>query len=164
MRGRLLVVSHAAVLPANQPVYAELRRLGWEPTIVVPARWRHGYSPDPFAAAALPELETCLHPIPVALAGRPQRHIYRVRPGRLLRRLRPVVAFLEAEPFSVPALQWGLPLHRAGVPFGIQTWENLDRPFPAPARAIRRLVLDRAAFVAARSPTAAALASGVTRR
>lgn len=157
MRGRLLVVSHAAVLPANQPVYAELMRLGWEPTVVVPARWRHVYSPGPVGAAALPELETCLRPIPVAFAGRPQRHVYRTRPGRLLRRLRPVAAFLEEEPFSIPALQWGLSLHRAGVPFGIHTWENLDRPFPAPARAIRRVVLDRASFVAARSPAAAAL-------
>jgi glycosyltransferase involved in cell wall biosynthesis len=66
--------------------------------------------------------------------------------------------FLEQEPFSVPALQWSRTVARAGIPFGVQAAENLDRPFPVLARAIRRRVLPRAAFVAARSPAAADLA------
>jgi glycosyltransferase involved in cell wall biosynthesis len=43
------------------------------------------------------------------------------------------------------------------VPFGLQADENLDRPWPLPARVFRRRTLAQAAFVAARSPTAAAL-------
>jgi glycosyltransferase involved in cell wall biosynthesis len=39
----------------------------------------------------------------------------------------------------------------------VQAAENLDRPFPLPARLIRDRVLARADFVAARSPTAADL-------
>ena len=40
-RPRLLVVSHPAVVGVNQEVYRELRRRGWDVTIVVPSRWRH---------------------------------------------------------------------------------------------------------------------------
>jgi glycosyltransferase involved in cell wall biosynthesis len=40
------------------------------------------------------------------------------------------------------------------IPFGLQADENLDRPFPWPAKAIRRWLLPRATWIAARSPTA----------
>jgi hypothetical protein len=36
-KGRLLVVSHPAVVSVNQEVYRELGRRGWDVTIVVPA-------------------------------------------------------------------------------------------------------------------------------
>ena len=39
-RGRLLVVSHPAVVSVNQVPYRELASRGWEVTIVVPDRWR----------------------------------------------------------------------------------------------------------------------------
>jgi len=96
----------------------------------------------------------------VALAGQPQRHFYLARVARLVRELRPDLAFLEQEPFSVPGLQWGAALGRAGIPYGLQADENLDRPFPWPARVIRRLLLPRARWIAARSPTAERVALG----
>jgi glycosyltransferase involved in cell wall biosynthesis len=65
------------------------------------------------------------------------------------------VAFIEAEPTSASAAQWSDPLARAGIPFGLQADENLDRRWPLPARIFRRRTLARAAFVAARSPAAA---------
>jgi glycosyltransferase involved in cell wall biosynthesis len=97
-------------------------------------------------------------PVPVALAGRPQRYFYVARPGRVLARTQPDVAFVEEEPFSLVAAQWSLALSLRGVPFGVQCAENIDRAFPAPVRVLRRVVLQRAAFVAARSETAAHLA------
>ena len=154
MRGRLLVVSHASVLPVNQDVYARLGELGWDVRLVVPSRWRHEYATEPFAPVAAPGLGERLLPLPVLFPGLPQRHLYRVRVGAIVRRLAPQVAFLEAETFSIPARQWGRALHRAGVPFGVQADENLDRPLPALARALERGTLRDAAFVAARSPTA----------
>lgn len=153
MPDRLLVVSHPAVLAVNQLVYAELQQLGWDVTLAVPEQWRHEYARAAFPAESLPGLE--LRPLPVLLAGRPQRHVYRVRVGAVLRDVRPDVLFLEEEPFSLPALQWGRAARRAGVPFGLQSWENLDRPLPRVARAIERRSLRAAAFVAARSPAAA---------
>lgn len=152
---RLLAISHPSVIPVNQWVYARLQELGWDVTIVVPRTWRNDYGdvrPQP-----LPQLEGRLRLVPVALAGRPQRHFYLARATRLIRELRPDAIFVEAECFSVPALQWVTAAARAGVPAGVQADENLDRPLPVLARAIRRRVLDHVAFVAARSPSAAEL-------
>jgi glycosyltransferase involved in cell wall biosynthesis len=154
---RLLVVSHPAVLAVNQLPYAELRRHGWDPFVVAPAAWRHEYAAADFPLEVLPELRGRVVGRRVAFAGRVQRHMYLTRPGRLVASLRPDVAFVEAEPTSVAALQWGESLRRAGIPFGLQCAENLERPWPPPARAFRRRTLAHAAFVAARSPTAAAL-------
>lgn len=157
-RGRLLVVSHASVVPVNQAIYVRLRELGWDPLVVVPDRWRHDYADGSFRPQALPGLERRLRPLRVALPGRPQRHVYLARPRRLLDEIRPRAIFVEQECFSVPALQWGTAAARAGVPFGVQAAENRDRPMPWPARWIRSRTLACAAFVAARSPAAADLA------
>jgi glycosyltransferase involved in cell wall biosynthesis len=155
---RLLAVSHPAVLPVNQEVYRELHRRGWEVTLVVPARWRHGYSQGSFAPVALPGLEGSLRPVRVAMAGLPQRHVYLTGAHRLLSRAKPDVVFLEAEPFALAAAQWGWACARAGIPFGLQCYENIDRALPAPIRQLRALVLARASFVAARSQSAGELA------
>jgi glycosyltransferase involved in cell wall biosynthesis len=155
---RLLVVSHPAVVGVNQEVYLELRRRGWDVTIVVPSRWRHSYSAGSVAPQALDGMQDALLPTRVLLPGRPQRHLYVTRAGALVARLRPDVAFLEAEPFALPAGQWGRALHSRGVPFGVQAYENIDRRLPRPVEALRRRVLAAAAFVAARSPEAAELA------
>jgi glycosyltransferase involved in cell wall biosynthesis len=154
---RLLVVSHPAVVDVNQTVYRELLRRGWDVTIVVPDHWRHEYSDSDVAPVALSGMEGTLRPTRVLLAGRPQRHIY-FATRSICRQVNPEVAFLEAEPYALAAAQWGRTLHRAGVPFGVQCYENIDRPLPRPVRAIRSRVLREAAFVAARSESAAGLA------
>jgi glycosyltransferase involved in cell wall biosynthesis len=155
--GRLLVVSHPCVIPVNQAIYVSLLERGWDVHLVVPTRWRHEYSPEPFVSSAATEMEGRLTRIPVALAGRPARHVYLARPSSILRRFKPDVAFVEEECYSVPAGQWAPALRKSGVSFGIQADENLDRRFPALARWIRARVLHRAAFVAARSPEAGEL-------
>lgn len=156
--GSLLVVSHPAVVPANQEVYRELAGRGWRVRIVLPSNWSHGYSEGPIAPRPLPGLDGALIPLRVALPGAPQRHVYLARAGALVRREQPAVAFLEEEPFALATAQWGRALARAGVPFGVQCYENIDRAFPAPIRALRSWALRRAAFVAARSATAGELA------
>jgi glycosyltransferase involved in cell wall biosynthesis len=155
---RLLVVSHPAVVSVNQEVYRELTGRGWNVTIVVPSRWRHSYSKAPVAPQALDGLERSLRPVPVALRGHPQRHFYLARCGALCAQSRPDVAFVEAEPYSLAATQWGHALGTRGVPFGVQCYENIDRPLPAAVRRLRARVLRQATFVAARSDTAARLA------
>jgi glycosyltransferase involved in cell wall biosynthesis len=155
---RLLVVSHPAVVSVNQEVYRELSRRGWQVTIVVPARWRHDYTEGDIVPQALEGLESALRPLPVLLPGRQQRHLYLTSVRAQCRRARPQVAFIEEEPFALPTAQWGLTLSRLGVPFGVQNYENIDRALPAPIRWLRTRVLHKAAFVAARSQTAAELA------
>ncbi len=157
-RGRVLVVSHACVLPVNQCVYARLHELGWDVTLVVPKRWRHEYRRGLFDSIGVPELKDSLLRLPVLLRGRPQRHIYLCRLRRLIRRLQPDVILLEEESFSLAAAQWARAAHRARVPFGVQAAENLDRSLPRIARALRRSTLRRSALVTARSPAAADLA------
>jgi glycosyltransferase involved in cell wall biosynthesis len=153
------VVSHPAILSVNQLLYRELARRGWQVHIVVPDHWRHEYSSQDIEPQALPGLEDALVPTPVVLAGRPQRHVYLARCAALCRRLGIDVAFLEAEPYALAAGQWRLALNRLGVPFGVQCYENIDRSLPAPVRWMRSRVLRDAAFVAARSATAAELVS-----
>lgn len=155
---RLLAVSHPAVVNVNQEVYLELMRRGWDVTIVVPSRWRHEYSKAAVAPQALAGMDHALRPTPVVLSGRPQRHLYLANCRSLCARLRPDVAFLEAEPFSLAASQWSPALTRLGIPFGVQCAENIDRDLPLPVRLLRTRVLRRAAFVAARSESAAELA------
>jgi glycosyltransferase involved in cell wall biosynthesis len=155
---RVLVVSHPAVVDVNQEVYRELQRRGWEVKIVVPRSWRHEYSHSKVTPRALAGLEEALIPVPVALPGRPQRHVYLARCGAICARVAPDVAFLEAEPYALAATQWGRALRRRGIPFGVQSYENIDRTLPAPVRRLRARVLHDAAFVAARSATAAELA------
>jgi glycosyltransferase involved in cell wall biosynthesis len=157
-RRRLLVVSHPAVVSVNQEVYRELKRRGWDVTIVVPSRWRHEYSAADITPQALDGLEDSLLPVPTVFRGRPQRHLYLTRCRRICARLRPDVAFLEAEPFSFAATQWSRALRSRQVPFGVQCYENIDRQLPAPVRWLRAKVLRDAAFVAARSDSAARLA------
>jgi glycosyltransferase involved in cell wall biosynthesis len=155
---RVLIVSHPAVVSVNQEVYRELAARGWEVTIVLPSRWSHSYAQGAVTPTALPGVESLLRPTRVVLAGKPQRHLYLTRTRALCRRLRPDVAFLELEPFALAATQWGHALHREGIPFGVQCYENIDRSLPAPVRALRTRVLRDAAFVAARSKTAGELA------
>ncbi len=155
---RLLVVSHPAVVSVNQEVYRELARRDWELTIVVPSRWRHEYSHALVTPQALDGMQAALRPTPVAFPGHPQRHVYLTSCRAQCARSRPDVAFIEAEAYSLPATQWGLTFSRLGVPFGVQCYENIDRGLPPPVRWLRSRVLRDAAFVAARSPSAARLA------
>jgi len=154
---RLFVVSHPAVVSVNQEVYRELKQRGWQVTIVLPSRWRHSYAAGPVAPQSLAGMESSLRPTRVAFAGLPQRHVYLARCRALCRRARPTVAFVEAEPFSLPAAQWAHAFRALRVPFGVQGYENIDRPLPYPVRRLRARVLRDAAFVAARSQSAGEL-------
>ncbi len=140
------------VVPHNQLVYLRLAELGWDVHYVVPNRWRDEYSPDGFIPEPLEGIVGTFARLRVALPGQVQRHFYVTWPSGWLRRWRPDAIFVELEPFSVPALQWGLAAEYLGVPWGVQGDENLDRPLPWPARLIRRWSMPRIDFFAARSP------------
>ncbi|HYM44953.1 MAG TPA: glycosyltransferase family 4 protein [Solirubrobacteraceae bacterium] len=145
-------------MSVNQEVYRELARREWDVTIVVPSRWRSEYSGAVMIPQALDGMKDSLRPTPVILAGRPQRHLYLMRCRSFCTRVHPLVAFIEAEPYSLSATQWSLAFTKLGIPFGVQCYENIDRNLPLPVRRLRSRVLRDAAFVAARSDSAAQLA------
>lgn len=156
--GRVLVVSHPAVLPVNQLTYQALAERGWSVHLVTPSAWKLDYAPGSGPAEFLPTLAGNGRAVRTLLQDRPQRHIYLTSMRRQLGRVRPDVVFCEQEPYSLAATQVGQAAHHAGVPFGVQMDENLDRRLPPPVRRLRSLVLARADFLAARSAAAAALA------
>ncbi len=154
----VLVVSHACVLAGNQDVYAHLsatRRV----ELVVPATWRDAYAPRGYRAQVAAPLDGHVHPMRVIGAGRPQRHAYLASCRSVLTRLGPAAVLIEEEPFSVAALQWSRAARRAGVPYGVQLAETKDRRLPRVVEGWRASVLRDAAFVVARSPAAASLAT-----
>ena len=146
------MVGHPNVVPHNQLVDIRLAELGWRLRIIVPNRWVDEYSPDGFTPQPYDERVQTFARVRVMLPGQYQRHFYVTDPTRWLRRWKPDVAFMEHEPFAVPAFQWGVACERLGIPWGLQGDENLDRPFPLPAKLIRAWVTPRAHFYAARSP------------
>ena len=84
----------------------------------------------PSCPQALDGMQDALRPTPVALRGRPQRHLYltscralcaRRASGRGVRRGRAVL---------VPGDAVGAHVHTAGMPFGVQCYENIDRELP----------------------------------
>ncbi len=149
------MVGHPNVVPHNQLIYLRVAELGWNLKVIVPARWVDEYSPDGFIPQPVDGLVGTFARVRVARPGLYQRHFYVASPTRWLRRWRPEVVFVENDPFAIPTLQWGQACERLGIPWGIQGDENLDRPFPWPARLIRRWSMPRATFFAARSPAAA---------
>ncbi|MEI6701636.1 MAG: glycosyltransferase family 4 protein [Actinomycetota bacterium] len=154
-RKTLLVVSHPAVIETNQAVFALLRRQGVDVHLITPSRWRHAYNPSAFVPETAADLIGFHTLLPVWGMGKPQRHRYRSGVGAVLDRVKPDVVYLEEECFSLSADQWSRACRRRGIPFGVQAWENLDRPLPWPIKRLRSTILHTADFVLARTPAAA---------
>ncbi len=159
-RGRLLVVSHPAVVSVNQEVYRELRSRGWDVTIVLPRRWRSEYSGASMRAArAAGDGGRAASDARGARAAAPSATSTSHAAGRCSSARVPTSRFSRLEPFALAASQWGAravgsrrALRRAVL--------REHRPPPAASRcdALRARVLRDAAFVAARSETAGELA------
>ncbi|MGH2872895.1 MAG: hypothetical protein ACRDL5_10610, partial [Solirubrobacteraceae bacterium] len=109
----------------NQLVYVRLAERGWDLRVIVPNRWVDEYSPGGFQPRAVDGLIGTFARVRVARPGVYQRHFYITRPSRWLKRWRPAAVFLEQEPFSIPALQWGRTCQRLRIPWGLQGDENL---------------------------------------
>ena len=151
---RLLVVSHPAVVVTNQSVFGELAAQGVDVHLVTPSNWRNDYSPQLFPAPTDPRLAGRHTKLPIFWPGKPQRHFYRRGIAATLKRVQPDVIYIEEECFSLPAAQWAFAAKRRGIPFGLQAWENLDRPLPWFIKRLRSAVLRACSFIVARTPAA----------
>ncbi len=158
-RQRLLAISHPAVVNVNQEVYRELWRRGWKVTIVAaePLAQRVLAAHDDSAGARRPGARRCARrrsrwravrsgtstsPAAARCAHACSPMWHSSRPSRTRSRRRSGAGSSQSR----------------GVPFGVQCAENIDRALPLPVRGLRAQVLRRAAFVAARSDSAARLA------
>jgi len=152
------VVSFPSVMPVDQGIYVALQRRGWDLSLILPNRWVDSHAPDGHTIEPIEGFEGLFVKARIARPGNVQRHFYVTDIDGWIDRLRPDVAYVEAEYYGVPSLQWGLFLERAGIPWGVQACEIQDRPLPWPAKVIRKWVLSHADFVTARSPAAEDLA------
>jgi len=151
---RLLIVSHPAVVVTNQAVFAELASQGFDVHLVTPKTWSNEYSSGLFEAPTDPALRGRHTKLDIGGAGKPQRHFYRRGIAATLRSIHPDVIYIEEECFSIPAFQWAWAAKRRGIPFGLQAWENLDRPLPWPIKKLRNATLRACSFIVARTPAA----------
>lgn len=156
----ITVVGHPNVVTHNQLVYVRLAELGWNVTILVPARWRDEYRPGGYTPEAIDGFVGRFIRVRVIRPGVIQRHIYATRTWRWIDQTRPDVLFLENEPYGVPTAQWLVACEAKGVPWGVQGDDNLDRPLPLPAKLIRAATMPRIDFFAARSPSATEILRG----
>jgi glycosyltransferase involved in cell wall biosynthesis len=154
---RVLAVSFPSVMPVDQGIYVALQRLDWNLSLILPNRWVDSYAPNGHTIEPIEGFVGLFATARIARPGNVQRHFYVTDINGWIHRTRPSVAYVEAEYFGIPSLQWGALLERAGIPWGVQACEVQDRPLPWPAKLIRRWVLSHAHFVAARSPAAADL-------
>lgn len=153
---RLLVLSHAAVLAANQDLYARLVRAhGIDLTLVAPARWRsdlHG----PLQLEVTPALAGRVVGAAVLCPGHRALHWY-VRGLPDMRPRPPQVVYVDEEPWSLAALQALLLARRARARLVVATKQNVARRLPPPFAQVRRLVLRHAAAVLALTGEVAAV-------
>ena len=151
---RLLVVSHPAVVAANQLRYVALLDRGVDVQLVVPHLWQHELGDQPVPPEVHSRLDGRVHRARIARPGSIQRHVHLTPPGRWLRRFRPDAVLVEEEHFSVPAAQWVASARLRRIPVAVQAYENLDRPLPWPARVLRWYTLRGADGVHAGTPAA----------
>jgi len=156
-RMSVLVVSHPAVITENQAVYAPLSR-ECKLTLVCPQTWPSEYSAKRTQASQHQDLAAEFCPRPTLRSGKAQQHLYLMRPAKFISQRDLSLVFLEQEPFSLAALQWGKAALKSGIRFVVQMDENLDRQMDPIALRVRRWVLRHASMVIGRSPSACILA------
>lgn len=156
-RMSILVVSHPSVISENQAVYAALSR-EYKLTLVCPRTWPSEYSPTRTQASRHQDLAGEFCPRATLRSGKGQQHVYLMRPVKFISQRNLSLVFLEQEPFSLAALQWGRAALKSGIRFVVQMDENLDRHMDPVALRVRRWVLRNASMVIGRSPSACVLA------
>lgn len=149
----MTVISHACVVAANQSVYGALSH-ELQVDIVVPSVWRDDLRAEPYGFTRQGDSQAVFHPVAVFGIGRVQRHIHICSPERVLQRLRPDAVIIEEEAFSITAWRWARAARHLGIPYAVQSAENLERRLPLLVRWWERRVLVNSAWVMARSPEA----------
>ncbi|SMF21116.1 Glycosyltransferase involved in cell wall bisynthesis [Tistlia consotensis] len=158
---KVLVVGHTYMVRMNQRKLEAVWRGGLaEPALLAPARfgpneWGRVFEFEP-PAFPMPAFAA-----PVFFGRRVGGYFYswhRLR--RAIRAVRPDLLHVEAEPYSLVALQCALAARLCGLPLSFFTWENVDRRLSPARRLSRRFVLRSARLAVAGNEAAAGLLAG----
>jgi glycosyltransferase involved in cell wall biosynthesis len=124
---RLLVVDHNAVLSADRGLYRALQEIpAFDVTLAVPRRW-----PDAYGGGRSEEEKSPLRVVPLhsIFAGRSHRAVYPGL-GGLVKRLRPDILYVNAEPESYCAWQAVSVRRRVSrtTRVVVDSWRTIDYP------------------------------------
>ncbi len=147
---RVLMVSHAYVVGANQTKPAELAKIpALTMGVVAPSRWKGEVEHYVLEGAISPSSH--LFSYPVFFSGHIGAHCYSPFAFLQLRRFDPDIIHIEEEPWSVSAWQVMLAtkLLRLRSKVIFFTWENVGYPSSVPYRWFLRFFLRRADFAIA---------------
>jgi L-malate glycosyltransferase len=141
---KLLVISHACIVPVNQQFYAELEReTGWEITIIMPSQWASEYGGQ-LQPKRWPSFRGEIIDLPIFKSGSVPLHGYRSLLIPTLKRINPDAIYVHQEPYSIVAFQVYLANYLSiKKPISFFTWQNLAKSYPLPFRQMESWVLNQ---------------------
>jgi glycosyltransferase involved in cell wall biosynthesis len=144
---KVVVVSHACVLPINQMFYVEVERItGWELSFIIPAVWKNEYIQE-IRPAKSEHLKGKIHYIPVWKEGNIPLHLYRSWLRNLLLKEQPDAIYVHHEPYGLATAQVYVANRLAtSSPIGFYAAQNIAKKYPAPIRMLERYVLSHSKF------------------
>lgn len=142
---RMLVVSHSAVTPVNQALFARVAaRTGWDVQLVVPRTWRNEYGR--IEADRWHEFHGELHRLPVVFRGNIPLHVYAKSLSRVLRHVSPDVVYVHHEPYALATAQVLVGARQFRGGFGFHSCQNIAKRYPLPFARLEQAVYRRADF------------------
>lgn len=148
---KVLVLSKALLSASYRRKLTELARLGLDVVAVVPDGWRDGPTRQMLETGRDDSYR--LHVTRLRFDGHFHYHYYPELP-HILRGEQPDLVHLDEEPYNLATFLGARACRRSGLPFVFFTWQNLDRRYPFPVRAIERRVYSAAAHALAGSEEA----------
>ena len=144
---KVVVVSHACVLPINQMFYAEVEKAtGWSLSLIVPATWKNEYI-DEIKPERSEYLKGVIHHIPVWRSGNIPLHLYRNWLTGVLKKEQPDAIYVHHEPYGLATAQvYAANRFATSCPIGFYAAQNIAKNYPAPIRMLERYVLARSSF------------------
>lgn len=144
---RILVVSHSAIVPANQKVFANLEARQHGVCLVRPRNWPLDVT------SHVPDESVDLLPttaLRVLGAGSIPLHVYDPRRvHQVLQAQRPDVLFVEEEPYSLACFQWAVSARLLKIPYVVYSLQNILKRYPLLFRQTEGFVARHAATVVA---------------
>lgn len=150
-----MLLSRAALVASYRPKLDALARMrDVELTVVVPPRWKEPDRVQALEPGPTPGYDLVVEPL--ALNGSFHAHFY-PRLSRRLRTVRPDVLYVEEEPYNLATWHATRLAARFGIRTVCFTWQNIERRYPLPFRALERATLRRVDHLACGSEASVAV-------
>ncbi len=144
---KLLVISHACILPIHQSFYADVMdQTGWSVTLVTPSRWSTQYGALD-ASRRWPEFSGKIVRINTMLTGDIPKHLYKSLFRNILVEENPDAIYVHHEPYGFATAQIYLANRLTGNrPIGFYAAQNIEKKYPLPIRLIEQSVFRNSNF------------------